>query len=117
MDFDFSAGDRYWQRSGPFWREKYAARSRISFVLSGWAWLATDAGKLKVLATMNADTPLTQGMTPLLVIDVWEHAYYLEYQNVKADYVKAFWNIVDWSNVASRFAAARANAAGILLLS
>ncbi len=56
---------------------------------SGWAWLVADADKLKVINTMNADTPLTQGLTPLLTIDVWEHAYYLDYQNRRADYVNA----------------------------
>ncbi|MFX8477710.1 Fe-Mn family superoxide dismutase, partial [Acinetobacter baumannii] len=54
---------------------------------SGWAWLVQDGGKLKVVKTANAETPLTQGQTPLLAIDVWEHAYYLDYQNRRADYV------------------------------
>lgn len=70
---------------------------------SGWAWLAADAGKLKVLATMNADTPLTQGMTPLLVIDVWEHAYYLDEQNRRADYLTAILPLLDWAGASSRF--------------
>jgi Fe-Mn family superoxide dismutase len=72
---------------------------------SGWAWLASDAGKLKVIATGNADTPLTQGMTPLLVIDVWEHAYYLDKQNRRADYVAAVLPLLDWAAASARLGA------------
>jgi len=71
---------------------------------SGWAWLAAAAGKLKVVATSNADTPLTMGMTPLLVIDVWEHAYYLDEQNRRADYVSAVLPLLDWAGASQRFA-------------
>lgn len=68
---------------------------------SGWAWLALDGGKLKVVKTGNAETPLTKGMTPLLTLDVWEHAYYLDYQNRRADYIAAFWDkLVNWDAVA-----------------
>ncbi len=75
---------------------------------SGWAWLALDAGgKLVVTSTANQDNPLSEGMTPLLGIDVWEHAYYLKYQNRRADYVEAWWNVVNWDEVARRFSAAR----------
>jgi Fe-Mn family superoxide dismutase len=64
---------------------------------SGWAWLVLDKDTLKVIATANADTPLTQGMQPLLAIDVWEHAYYLDYQNVRADYVKGVLDkLINW---------------------
>lgn len=64
---------------------------------SGWAWLVQDAGKLKVITTGNAETPLTKGLTPLLTIDVWEHAYYLDYQNRRADYVKAVLDkLINW---------------------
>ena len=64
---------------------------------SGWAWLVLDAGKLKVVRTGNAETPLTAGMTPLLTIDVWEHAYYLDYQNRRADYVDAVLDkLINW---------------------
>ena len=64
---------------------------------SGWAWLVQDAGKLKVITTSNAETPLTKGMTPLLTIDVWEHAYYLDYQNRRVDYVKAVLDkVIHW---------------------
>ena len=73
---------------------------------SGWAWLVADGGKLAVVSTANQDSPLTDGKTPLRGNDVWEHAYYLNYQNRRPDYLKAWWNTVDWSVVAARFAAA-----------
>ena len=73
---------------------------------SGWAWLVSDGGKLAVVSTANQDSPLTDGKTPLLGNDVWEHAYYLNYHNRRPDYLKAWWNTVDWSVVAARFAAA-----------
>jgi Fe-Mn family superoxide dismutase len=71
---------------------------------SGWAWLAADGDKLKVVATSNAGTPLTDGLTPLLVIDVWEHAYYLDEQNRRADYVSAVIPLLDWAGAARRYA-------------
>jgi Fe-Mn family superoxide dismutase len=70
---------------------------------SGWAWLTLDGRELRVEATVNQDTPLSQGRVPLLAIDVWEHAYYLKYQNKRADYVAAWWNVVNWDFVAGRF--------------
>jgi superoxide dismutase, Fe-Mn family len=70
---------------------------------SGWAWLVADKGKLKVVQLPNQNSPLLQGMTPLLGLDVWEHAYYLQYKNKRADYVKAWWNVVNWDNVAMRY--------------
>ena len=73
---------------------------------SGWAWLVTDRGGLAVVSTPNQDTPLSDGKTPLLGVDVWEHAYYLKYQNRRPDYIDAWWNTVDWGKVAERFAAA-----------
>jgi superoxide dismutase, Fe-Mn family len=73
---------------------------------SGWSWLAFDAGKLIVESSANQDTPLSEGRTPLLTVDVWEHAYYLKYQNRRADYLTAWWNTVNWSAVADRYAAA-----------
>lgn len=73
---------------------------------SGWAWLAVDKGRLEVLATPNQDSPLSSGKTPILGLDVWEHAYYLNYQNRRADYIKAFWKIVNWDQVGKNFAAA-----------
>ncbi len=70
---------------------------------SGWAWLSVDAsGKLVVTSTPNQDSPLSEGLTPILGLDVWEHAYYLKYQNRRGDYIGAWWNVVNWDEVASR---------------
>lgn len=75
---------------------------------SGWSWLVADnAGKLMVLSSPNQDCPLMDGLKPVLGVDVWEHAYYLNYQNRRADYLKAWWNVVNWDEVAKRFAGAR----------
>ena len=74
---------------------------------SGWAWLVLDGGKLAVTSTPNQDNPISDGKTPLVGNDVWEHAYYLKYQNKRPDYLKAWWNVVDWGKVAERHAAAR----------
>jgi Fe-Mn family superoxide dismutase len=73
---------------------------------SGWAWLVLDGGDLKITSTANQDSPLTDGQTPLLGNDVWEHAYYLKYQNRRPEYLKAWWNVVDWGKVAERYSAA-----------
>jgi superoxide dismutase, Fe-Mn family len=73
---------------------------------SGWAWLVLDGGALKITSTPNQDSPVTSGATPLVGNDVWEHAYYLKYQNKRPDYLKAWWNVVDWDKVAERYAAA-----------
>src|SRR5690625_1824461 len=70
---------------------------------SGWAWRVLDNGELKVTSTPNQDSPLMEGQTPLLGIDVWEHAYYLKYQNRRPDYVKAFWNVVNWDEVEKNY--------------
>jgi Fe-Mn family superoxide dismutase len=75
---------------------------------SGWAWLVLDGGELKIVSTPNQDSPLTDGQAALLGNDVWEHAYYLKYQNRRPEYLKAWWNVVNWSVVADRLAAARA---------
>jgi Fe-Mn family superoxide dismutase len=72
---------------------------------SGWGWLVKDGGSLAVVATANQDSPLLEGQTPLLGVDVWEHAYYLRYQNRRPDYVAAWWNVVSWPEVARRFEA------------
>lgn len=70
---------------------------------SGWAWLVIDRGKLKIVTTSNQDTPLSSGQMPLLGLDVWEHAYYLKYQNKRPDYITAWWNVVNWNQVAENF--------------
>jgi Fe-Mn family superoxide dismutase len=70
---------------------------------SGWAWLVVDSGNLKVLSTANQDTPISNGQTPILGLDVWEHAYYLHYQNRRPDYIAAWWNVVNWDEVAKRY--------------
>jgi superoxide dismutase, Fe-Mn family len=72
---------------------------------SGWAWLVHDGSGLAVTSTANQDNPLTDGKTPLLGIDVWEHAYYLKYQNKRPDYLDAVWNVVNWAKVAEGYAA------------
>ena len=73
---------------------------------SGWAWLVHDGSGLAVVGTANQDNPISDGQTPLLGVDVWEHAYYLKYQNRRPDYIDAWWNTVDWAKVAERFSAA-----------
>jgi superoxide dismutase, Fe-Mn family len=74
---------------------------------SGWAWLVADnKGKLEVISTANQDSPLMKGQTPIIGIDVWEHAYYLKYQNKRPDYVKAWWNVVNWKEAGEHYAMA-----------
>jgi Fe-Mn family superoxide dismutase len=73
---------------------------------SGWSWLVHDGSGLAVVSTANQDSPISEGKTPLLGVDVWEHAYYLQYQNRRPDYIDAWWNVVNWGNVAERFSAA-----------
>lgn len=80
-----------------------AAKTRFG---SGWAWLSVNQGKLVVESTANQDSPFMEGRTPILGIDVWEHAYYLNYQNRRPDYVEAFFHVINWNEVARRFAAA-----------
>ena len=72
---------------------------------SGWAWLVKKGSGLAVVSTANQDSPLSDGLTPILGIDVWEHAYYLKYQNRRPEYITAFWNVINWEAVAARFAA------------
>ena len=74
---------------------------------SGWTWLVVDAGGLSLMKTPNQDSPLLEGKTPVLGIDVWEHAYYLRYQNRRPEYLAAWWNVVNWPEVARRYEAAR----------
>jgi superoxide dismutase, Fe-Mn family len=70
---------------------------------SGWAWLVSDGGSLAIVSTPNQDNPVSQGSTPLLGVDVWEHAYYLKYQNRRPDYIDAWWSVVHWANVAKGY--------------
>lgn len=77
-------------------------QSAVKIFGSGWQWLVWDKGEIKLISTSNQDCPLTQGKIPLLCLDVWEHAYYLQYYNKRPDYVVAWWNIVNWNEVARR---------------
>ena len=83
---------------------KKAAAERFG---SGWAWLVMENGKLAITSTANQDSPLMEGKTPILGLDVWEHAYYLKYKNVRPDYIAAFWNVINWDEVNKRFEAAK----------
>ena len=76
---------------------------------SGWSWLVWDGTGLQVLSTPNQDSPVSEGSTPILGVDVWEHAYYLNYQNRRPDYLAAWWNVVDWNAVGAKFEAARSS--------
>tara|TARA_R110002111_G_scaffold262869_1_gene342143 strand:+ start:57747 stop:58358 length:612 start_codon:yes stop_codon:yes gene_type:complete len=87
-------------------KEKFSNAAATRFG-SGWAWLSVDGGKLVVESTPNQDTPLSEGRTPILGLDVWEHAYYLNYQNKRPDYISAFFNVINWEEVAKRYAAAK----------
>ncbi|OEH92920.1 superoxide dismutase [Bacillus solimangrovi] len=87
-------------------KEEFAAAAAGRFG-SGWAWLVVNNGELEVTSTPNQDTPLMDGKTPILGLDVWEHAYYLNYQNRRPDYINAFWNVVNWDEVANRFNATK----------
>ncbi len=79
---------------------KKAALGRFG---SGWAWLVLNNGKLEIVSTPNQDNPISDGKPPILGIDVWEHAYYLKYKNLRADYIDAWWNVVDWKKVSEVF--------------
>jgi superoxide dismutase, Fe-Mn family len=85
--------------------QEQLAAAAVNQFGSGWAWLVKDGSSVAVLSTPNQDSPLLQGQTPLLGVDVWEHAYYLKYQNRRPDYVAAWWNVVNWPEVARRFEA------------
>ena len=84
-------------------KEQFANAAATRFG-SGWAWLSVSNGKLEVSSTPNQDSPLMEGKTPILGLDVWEHAYYLHYQNRRPDYISAFWNVVNWDQVSKNFA-------------
>ncbi len=85
-------------------KEQFSAAATGRFG-SGWAWLVVDsAGKLSIMSTPNQDSPISQGLKPILGLDVWEHAYYLKYQNRRPDYIAAWWNVVNWPKVAELYA-------------
>lgn len=87
-------------------KEEFAKAAATRFG-SGWAWLAVNNGELEVTSTPNQDSPLMEGKTPILGLDVWEHAYYLKYQNRRPDYISSFWNVVNWDEVSKRYNAAK----------
>jgi len=84
-------------------REKFAAAGAGRFG-SGWAWLLENGNKLEIVSTANQDSPLMEGREPVMGLDVWEHAYYLKYQNRRPDYINAWWNVVNWKEIEKRFA-------------
>ena len=94
IDIRFGSFDQF--------RERFKGAAMGQFG-SGWGWLVSGDDGLSVIARPNQDSPLMEGLTPLLGVDVWEHAYYLNYQNRRPDYLDAFWNVVDWDAVATRF--------------
>jgi Fe-Mn family superoxide dismutase len=94
IDAKFGSNDKF--------KEEFAKAATTVFG-SGWAWLTLDGDSLRIEQTPNQDTPLSQGRTPLLGIDVWEHAYYLKYQNRRPEYITAFFNVIDWDFVNRRF--------------
>jgi Fe-Mn family superoxide dismutase len=87
-------------------KEKFSAAAMGRFG-SGWAWLASAGGKLDIYSTANQDSPVMEGKYPVMGIDVWEHAYYLKYQNRRAEYIAAWWNVVNWAEIEKRFASAK----------
>jgi len=102
-----AVGDAIKKTFGDFtkFKEQIAATGTGRFG-SGWAWLVWSGGKLEILSTANQDSPLMDGKTPVLGVDVWEHAYYLKYQNRRPDYIAAWWNVVNWAAVNKQFEAA-----------
>lgn len=100
--------DKIAQTFGSFdaFKEKFTTAATTRFG-SGWAWLVVNNGELEITSTPNQDTPIMDGKKPILGLDVWEHAYYLKYQNKRPDYISAFWNVVDWSKVSELYKAAK----------
>lgn len=87
-------------------KEKFAAAATTRFG-SGWAWLIGDGSNLDIVSTANQDSPVMEGKTPILGLDVWEHAYYLKYQNRRPEYIGAWWNVVNWNAINQRFASSK----------
>jgi Fe-Mn family superoxide dismutase len=96
------------QKFGSFnaFKEEFEKKTAAQFG-SGWGWLVVNNGGLEIVTTPNQDTPLSQGMTPVIGVDVWEHAYYLNYQNRRPDYLKAAWNVINWDVAAKNYAGAK----------
>ena len=101
-------GDAIASKFGSFddFKDEFAKAATGRFG-SGWAWLVVDNGELAITSTPNQDSPLMEGKTPLLGLDVWEHAYYLNYQNKRPEYIKAFWNVGNWDEVGRRYQEAK----------
>ncbi len=95
-------------RFGEFqkFKEEFSTAAALLFG-SGWTWLVMDNGKLEIMTTPNQDSPLSQGKTPILGLDVWEHAYYLKYQNRRPEYISAFFEVINWEKVNGNFKAAQ----------
>ncbi|OIK12229.1 superoxide dismutase [Bacillus sp. MUM 13] len=87
-------------------KEEFAKAATTRFG-SGWAWLAVNNGSLEITSTPNQDSPIMEGKTPILGLDVWEHAYYLNYQNRRPEYINSFWNVVNWDEVSKRYSQAK----------
>lgn len=107
VTFAGPAADAITKELGGFdqFKEKFTAAAVGQFG-SGWAWLVVKDGKLEIMSTPNQDSPLSQGKKPIVGIDVWEHAYYLKYQNKRPDYVEAFFNVINWEKVGELYTAA-----------
>ncbi len=103
-----AVGDAIKSTFGSFsaFKEQFSSAATGRFG-SGWAWLVVNKGKLEITSTPNQDSPLSEGKTPILGLDVWEHAYYLKYQNRRAEYIDAFFNVVNWDEVEKNYKAAR----------
>ncbi|HEV2073151.1 MAG TPA: superoxide dismutase [Thermomicrobiales bacterium] len=87
-------------------KEEFQKKTAAQFG-SGWGWLVADGGNVSIVTTPNQDTPLSQGQIPLIGVDVWEHAYYLKYQNKRPDYLKAVWNVINWDEAEKNYQSAR----------
>src|SRR5699024_10116019 len=98
IESDFGSVDKF--------KEDFEAAAEDHYV-SGWAWLVVNNGSLEIVSTPNQDNPLTEGKTPVFGVDVWEHAYYLKYQNKRPEYLSAIWNVVNWDKVNELYQAAK----------
>lgn len=106
--FDGEIAEAITEKFGSFeeFQKKFSEAAATRFG-SGWAWLVVSNGKLEIMSTGNQDSPLSEGKTPILGLDVWEHAYYLKYQNKRPDYVAAWWNVINWQKVNELYSQAK----------